>query len=274
MNTFDLVCAELSAAAYRDGIGSANRVLPVADATQLPAQLGYRAGTGGFEASAFEYEDKIIIAFAGTNPHQTQDLFANLALALGGTHPQLLQAAEFYESIKNDPQYAGKEIVFTGHSLGGGLAAAMGVLFDRSAVTFDPAPFRLLASKQHADSILRNLAKTHPEWPVDAALQSFTTVEGIVGAHAPLLSSIVASIVAVFSARSAAAVSLLPFPITIRGENNIKTYSVSGEFLTANFLGMGAKPTRCPGSWPRWGSSIGRSRRLRLAMGCLAPRPA
>lgn len=31
---------------------------------------------------------------------------------------------------------------FTGHSLGGGLAALMAMFFDKQAVTFDPAPFR------------------------------------------------------------------------------------------------------------------------------------
>lgn len=34
------------------------------------------------------------------------------------------------------------QITFAGHSLGGGLAALLGVFFDETAVTFDQAPFR------------------------------------------------------------------------------------------------------------------------------------
>ena len=39
-------------------------------------------------------------------------------------------------------------ISFTGHSLGGGLASLMAVYFNKSATTFDPAPFMLSALNQ------------------------------------------------------------------------------------------------------------------------------
>jgi Lipase (class 3) len=142
MNSFDLACAILSSTAYRIGYHLKNQIDAAPGAVQLPGSLGYKAlnGTSGFEASAFEYDGKIIISYAGTNPDYIADLVTNGALALGINHPQLKQAAEFYAAIKNNPAYAGKEVVFTGHSLGGGLAAAMGVFFNKRAVTFDPAP--------------------------------------------------------------------------------------------------------------------------------------
>jgi hypothetical protein len=104
MNAFDLACAELSAAAYKEGIQLQNQVPPVSGATQLPDDLGYKKLTGanGFEASAFDYGGKIVIAYAGTNTEQLADLAADGILALGFTHPQLLAAAEFYQSISID----------------------------------------------------------------------------------------------------------------------------------------------------------------------------
>jgi hypothetical protein len=212
MNAFDLACAELSAAAYREKIEFENRVRPIAGATQLSGDLGYKKlnGANGFEASAFDYGGKIVIAYAGTNTEQLADLGADGILALGFTHPQLLAAAEFYQSIKNDPRYAGREIVFTGHSLGGGLAAAMGVFFNKPAVTFDPAPFRLAVAKANANEVAAYLATRHPEWPADTDLGSYTTTEGLVGVHAPTLSAAVAALVAPISLRLSFAVATLP----------------------------------------------------------------
>jgi hypothetical protein len=97
----------------------------------------------GFEATYFTNGSDIVISFAGTGPLGNGDfLHANIPLALGVLPDQLEQAADYYLQIKNDPANAGKTISFTGHSLGGGLAALMAVMFGESAFTFDQAPFR------------------------------------------------------------------------------------------------------------------------------------
>jgi hypothetical protein len=103
MNSLDLVCAQLSAASYVERVAAANRIKPVVGATPLPGALGYRVegGLSGFEASAYEYEGKIILAYTGTDPSQLADMGTNATLALGGVHPQLKQAVEFYQAIKN-----------------------------------------------------------------------------------------------------------------------------------------------------------------------------
>lgn len=139
MNSLHIACAQLSAAAYEEGVQVRNQIEAIATATQLPGVLGHTvySGISGFEAKAFEYDSKIIIAYTGTNPDQKSDLLTNAFLALGGTHPQLNQAAEFYLAIKNDPAYAGKEIVFTGHSLGGGLAAVRGEMASNAEASND-----------------------------------------------------------------------------------------------------------------------------------------
>jgi len=93
----------------------------------------------GFEATYFTNGTEIVISFAGTGT--AVDWIANSDLATGYYTAQLLQAAEYYLQVKNDPANAGKTISFTGHSLGGGLAALVGVFFGVTATTFDQAPF-------------------------------------------------------------------------------------------------------------------------------------
>lgn len=100
--------------------------------------------TLSFEASAFQNTStgEIVIAYAGTA--QLTDWVTNLTLGTGFSSSQLEQAALYYLQIKQANPTA--TISFTGHSLGGGLAALMGVMFDERAVAFDQAPFALSAN--------------------------------------------------------------------------------------------------------------------------------
>lgn len=94
----------------------------------------------GFEAGYFQRGNEIVISFAGTNPSDlTGDIAADIGLATGVGSDQLRQAAEYYLQLQAANPTA--TITFTGHSLGGGLAALMGVFFRKQAVTFDQAPF-------------------------------------------------------------------------------------------------------------------------------------
>ena len=97
--------------------------------------------TSGFEAISFQRGTDIVISYAGTYDKDiTGDIFADIGLATGVGSAQLLQAAEYYLQVKAENSNA-TSITFTGHSLGGGLAALMGVFFGQQAVTFDQAPF-------------------------------------------------------------------------------------------------------------------------------------
>ncbi len=94
----------------------------------------------GFEAGYFQRGTDIVISYAGTDPSDLSgDMAANLGLATGVGSAQLRQAAEYYLQVQ--AANPGATITFTGHSLGGGLAALMGVFFGKQAVTFDQAPF-------------------------------------------------------------------------------------------------------------------------------------
>lgn len=110
----------------------------------------------GFEAVAYRKGTEIVIAFAGTD--QLTDWLANFGGVAAAWLPgQLEKAAAFYARIRQ--QYGeGVTYSFTGHSLGGGLAALMGVLFDQKAVTFDQAPFRLSANNDTRTAIRQYLS--------------------------------------------------------------------------------------------------------------------
>ncbi len=111
----------------------------------------------GFEAISFTNGTEIVISFAGTydnplNPLTNPDLQADIGLGLGFGSDQLLQAARYYLDVR--AANPGANITLTGHSLGGGLAALVGVFFGVNATTFDQAPF---ANSAQAHSILNPL---------------------------------------------------------------------------------------------------------------------
>ncbi|MEN3109662.1 calcium-binding protein [Uliginosibacterium paludis] len=95
----------------------------------------------GFSAGVFTNGGETVVAFTGTNDPSISlsqpDWQANAALGTGLVpNRQLVDAIELVlRNYKDD-------ISFTGHSLGGGLASVMAILFDKRATVFDPAPFK------------------------------------------------------------------------------------------------------------------------------------
>ena len=126
--------------------------------TQLDTSLD---DSSGFEAVAFLQQGtnptNIVISFAGTN-FGVADLEADAALGSGIFWSQQLgQAAAFYLEILQNPLYSNATISFTGHSLGGGLAALLGVFFNQQATTFDQAPFALSLGSVMRDTLIAHL---------------------------------------------------------------------------------------------------------------------
>lgn len=111
----------------------------------------------GFTARAYQKGNEIVIAYAGTHKEDFSGDWANNgALGSGAVSTQAGLAAIFYQEIKNTNPSA--DIKFTGHSLGGGLAGLMGILFNKQAILFDHAPFKI-ATIPFVDT-LTNSSKT------------------------------------------------------------------------------------------------------------------
>ena len=159
---FELDCALMAGASYISTRKPLNQ-FPVPDGwSELLAKR--TAEPSGFEATCFtKGSNELVISFAGTYPGSLPgttngsflglavDLVADVGLASGNGSSQLLEAAKYYLSLKNNPSYQGYNITLTGHSLGGGLAALIGVFFGVTTVAFDQAPFAGSAVAGHPD---------------------------------------------------------------------------------------------------------------------------
>lgn len=105
----------------------------------------------GFEATYFVgVNNEVVISFAGTDFSEgipgalfTGDFWQGNIPLITGTSvngaDQLVDAVEYYLQVKASVP-AGTTITLTGHSLGGALAALVGVFFGEAAFTFDQVP--------------------------------------------------------------------------------------------------------------------------------------
>jgi hypothetical protein len=157
---FELDCALIAGASYISTRPDDKNKFPVPEGWN---ELFRATEPNGFEATSFIKGSDLVISFAGTYPGSLPgttngtflgiyvDLVADLGLATGNGSSQLLEAAKYYLSIKTNPLYKDSHITLTGHSLGGGLAALIGVFFGVTTVAFDQAPFAASAVAGHPD---------------------------------------------------------------------------------------------------------------------------
>jgi hypothetical protein len=250
MDNATLDYALMAGEAYFYKRNELNRISVPQGASLLGGGLDGKQLASGFEARAYDYNGKIVISFAGTyfpdrflsglisgsvtNNDQAglKDWVANVQLGAGGLDSQLRDAALYYQQIKT--ANPGKEVVFTGHSLGGGLAALMGVFFNKEVITFDPAPFRNTATEANAAKLKNYLAT---QGFSDVELNVFTSVQRPLAVTFPEVLAGLLAAAALGGPITIAAVTALsayPVPINIRGENKIRAIAVAGEFLTGN----------------------------------------
>lgn len=101
-----------------------------------PAQL--TDPSSGFEAAVFQ-NDKghVVVAFAGTDPKSPPDLITDAGQGLGLSTRQYEMAARL--GVKMAGIFGTENVAFTGHSLGGGLAATATLASGAQGVTFNAA---------------------------------------------------------------------------------------------------------------------------------------
>jgi VCBS repeat-containing protein len=144
----DLELALMAGRAYESTKHAINKTPTVAAGwSELVNERALDSSTG-FEATCFQNGDELVISFAGTDPanadmfpNPSVDMANNIALKDGNWAPQLLQAAEYFLQKIALPGVNQEKVTLTGHSLGGGLAALIGVFFNVQTVTFNQAPF-------------------------------------------------------------------------------------------------------------------------------------
>ncbi|WP_245951812.1 putative Ig domain-containing protein, partial [Paracidovorax anthurii] len=201
--------------------------------TNVPGRVYWQDSTTGFEAAAYVKGSEVVVSFAGTyfERELKPDMFENnIPLGAGKLTDQLRQAAEFVVRLKQNPAMAGKSITLTGHSLGGGLASAIGVMLDVQAVTFDPAPFRAAASMENAEAL--NAYLQRQELAPDAKLADYSTSGQVpvpLGLAMRLLGPTVAG-----AASAAGLPSMVMVPVTVAREANVRAIALKGEMLTGD----------------------------------------
>jgi len=128
------------------------------EVNQFPVPTGWsqfnpKKENSGFEAVSYKKGKEIVISFAGKGPEWHSDLWACIDLVTGSPDNQLREAAAYYMGIRKAYKNQDVTIKLTGHSLGGGLAALIGVLFNVQATTFDQAPFSNSATQAIRDDL-------------------------------------------------------------------------------------------------------------------------
>ena len=163
MSTTTLDYALLAGSAYYSTGAEVNR-FPIPDGWSEVLSERLADDRTGFEARTFQSGVEIVISYAGTYDKSGADIAADVDLFGGRYHAQLLQAARYYLDIK--AANPGATISLTGHSLGGGLAALVGVFFGVNATTFDQAPFstsaKWLIEPDVATTLLNDLGALYP----------------------------------------------------------------------------------------------------------------
>lgn len=110
----------------------------------------------GFRAIALQSGDKVIVAFAGTDPKSPGDIANDIAQGVGFAPSQYKQAVAFAQKWENKAGNA--NVKLTGHSLGGGLAAYASIKTGVKATTVNSAPLALtnIGGNPFSDKVRNN----------------------------------------------------------------------------------------------------------------------
>ena len=143
------VQARLSDACYNDNGGvKAGKVPPnyevasTADLLRMGLEMSmFSDSDSNFHSVLYRNRTtgQYVLAFRGTNPMSKKDLGNDAAQAFGFDAKQYDEAIALAKQVNKGAQRIGRNVSFTGHSLGGGLAAAASLTTSRPANTFNAA---------------------------------------------------------------------------------------------------------------------------------------
>jgi Ca2+-binding RTX toxin-like protein len=113
--------------------------------------------SSGFAAVAYSYNGQTVISYRGTDGDYLHylDAWYGWGGGFGAESTQAGQAAAFYRSVASATFPYSTNVVFTGHSLGGGLAGLMAGLYGKQAVVFDNMAYSGAINQTYFDA-------THP----------------------------------------------------------------------------------------------------------------
>lgn len=133
---------------YANGIYAEKKDLLLKNAKCI---LASRSNDKGFYAEAFRTGDEIIIAIRGTEPSKLNDLWTDFQMVINEIPNQYIEAIEFYNEVLKycqNNRLDKRNIVITGHSLGGSLAELLGYFTGSETVIFNPYGVQNLLNHQ------------------------------------------------------------------------------------------------------------------------------
>jgi len=106
-----------------------------------PALFNTKDDESGFYASIYKNEKNsgYAVAMRGTEPTKMTDLIADGAQGIGLSNDQYDKAYKLAQELRTSPKINKNNTTFTGHSLGGGLAATAGSITGYPTYTFNAA---------------------------------------------------------------------------------------------------------------------------------------
>lgn len=118
----------------------------------------------GFRAIALKPTDpndnRIIVAYAGTEPTSIEDWKNNIKQGIGIEPAQYEMAVDFADKWKTEAAKTNADVTLAGHSLGGGLASYASIKTDQRATALNSAPLALNhLGGSPLDSTVRNNPK-------------------------------------------------------------------------------------------------------------------
>jgi hypothetical protein len=103
----------------------------------------------GFYATVYSWNSKTVISYRGTDFNPASELAKDIGYGWTGALGNIVRgvsqtpiAIDFYTSVTGQSAYASNaNVILTGHSLGGGLAATVAAMGGNKAVSFDHMPY-------------------------------------------------------------------------------------------------------------------------------------